>query len=120
MSNTNFEEANMDYLQDLSGGNTQLIREILELFIRQTPPDVEKLGNYIRQEDWEKVYKQAHHIKPTLAYVGANQMRTELQEIETRAKNRDDLQSIPDRFEALLPRLEILYIELRQYLDTLN
>jgi len=116
----NFEQANMDYLEDLSGGNTKLIREILELFIRQTPPDMELLVSYIQQEEWEKVYKQAHHIKPTLAYVGANGMRMELQEIETLAKNRQELQSIPEKFNALLPRLETLYKELEEYLKTID
>ncbi|MBK1439440.1 Hpt domain-containing protein [Parapedobacter sp. ISTM3] len=120
MNNMNFEQANMDYLEDLSGGNTQLIKEILELFIKQTPPDIELLSSYIQQNDWEKVYRQAHHIKPTLAYVGANGMRQELQEIENLAKNRQGLDLIPEKFNALLPRLETLYQELKTYLETLE
>jgi len=120
MSNINFEYANMDYLEDLSGGNAQLIREILALFIKQTPPDIELLASYVRNEDWENAYKQAHHIKPTLAYVGANGMRAELQEIETLAKNRQNLNQIPVRVDALLPKLEILYGELKAYLQTIG
>ena len=110
----------MDYLQDLSGGNTQLIKEILQLFIQQTPPDIESLVTYIQQEDWEKAYKQAHHIKPTLAYVGANDMRGELQEIETLAKNQEQLDLIQPKLNALLPKLEILYGELKAYLQTID
>ncbi|PPK99225.1 Hpt domain-containing protein [Parapedobacter indicus] len=120
MSNINFEFANMAYLEDLSGGNTQLIKEILQLFIKQTPPDMELLASHIHQEDWEKVYKQAHHIKPTLAYVGANGMRAELQEIESLAKNRQDLNQITAKFDALAPKLEILYGELNVYLQTID
>lgn len=120
MNNINFEYANMDYLEDLSGGNTQLIKEILALFIKQTPPDMELLASYIEKEEWEKVYKQAHHIKPTLAYVGANGMRAELQEIETLAKNRQELNQIPVKFDALLPKLEILYGELKAYLQIID
>ncbi len=120
MNNMNFEQANMDYLVDLSGGNTQLIKEILELFIKQTPPDMELLATYIEQEDWENVYRQAHHIKPTLAYVGANGMREELQKIESLAKNRQDLDSIAQHLSALLPRLEALYGELNAYLRTID
>ncbi|GGH04700.1 hypothetical protein GCM10007415_46310 [Parapedobacter pyrenivorans] len=120
MSNINFEQANMDYLVDLSGGNTQLIKEILQLFVKQTPPDMELLATYIQQEDWENVYRQAHHIKPTLAYVGANGMREELQVIESIAKNRQGLDSITEKFNALLPRLETLYGELNAYLRTID
>ncbi len=118
MSNMKFEQANMDYLEDLSNGNPQLIREIIQLFIKQTPEDMELLSTYIKQGEWEKAYRQAHHIKPTLAYVGANQMRQELQEIESLAKNRQDLHSLRDRFDKLTPRFNTLYKELETYLAT--
>lgn len=116
----NFEQANMEYLEDLSGGNITLIREILQLFLKQTPADIDLLSSYIRQHDWEKAYKQAHHIKPTLAYVGANAMRLELQEIESLAKNQEDLDSVPDRLNTMLPRLDTLYRELKTYLDSID
>ncbi len=116
----NFEQANMDYLLDLSGGNVTLIKEILQLFLKQTPADIDLLSSYIQQHNWEKVYKQAHHIKPTLAYVGANGMRTELQDIESRAKNQEDLDSIPARLDTMLPRLDTLYRELKTYLDSMD
>ena len=120
MNNMNFEQADLAYLMDLSSGNTQLIREILELFIKQTPPDVERLAAYIKQEDWENTYKQAHHIKPTLAYVGANQMRQELQEIEDDAKHRQNAETIAAKLATMLPRLDVLYGELNAYLKTID
>lgn len=120
MSNKNFKYANMDYLQDLAGGNMQLIKEIIQLFVQQTPPDMALLASYVDQEAWEQAYKQAHHIKPTLAYVGANEMRSELQEIETLAKNQQELNLVPTKLEALSQKLEILYEELKAYLQTLD
>lgn len=120
MDNIKFEQADLAYLMDLSSGNTQLIREILELFIKQTPPDVELLATYIKQEDWENAYRQAHHIKPTLAYVGANQMRQELQEIEDDARHRQHVDGIAAKLSSMLPRLDVLYGELNAYLRTID
>lgn len=120
MNEMNFEHADLAYLMDLSSGNTQLIREILELFIKQTPPDMELLSTYIKQKDWENAYKQAHHIKPTLAYVGANQMRQELQEIEDNAKYQQNIDGIAAKLATMLPRLEVLYGELNAYLKTID
>lgn len=120
MNNMNFEQADLTYLMDLSNGNTQLIREILELFIKQTPADMDLLSIHIGQEDWEKAFKQAHHIKPTLAYVGANQLRKELQEIEDAAKHRQNLDSIATKLSTMLPRLDVLYGELNAYLKTIG
>lgn len=120
MNNMNFEQADLTYLMDLSNGNKQLIREILELFIKQTPADMELLSTHIDQKDWEKAFKQAHHIKPTLAYVGANQLRQELQEIEDAAKHQQHLDSIAAKHAAMLPRLEVLYGELKAYLKAFD
>lgn len=120
MSNTSFKEANMGYLQDLSGGNPHIIREILELFIKQTPEDVKLLAAYIEQAHWEKVYQQAHHIKPTMSYVGAEAIRAEIQEIEDWAKNRNKLDKLPEKFHALQSRLDTLYRELNGYLESIG
>lgn len=120
MNNMKFEQADLSYLMDLSSGNTQLIREILELFMKQTPADIDLLSTYIEQGNWEQAYKQAHHIKPTMAYVGANHMRQELQEIEDAAKYGQNVESIPDKLAAMRPRLDVLYGELDAYLRTLD
>ena len=120
MNNMNFNQADLSYLMDLSNGNTMLIREILELFIKQTPVDMGVLADHVAQEDWEKAYKQAHHIKPTLAYVGANHLRQELQEIEDAAKHRQRVESVAPKIAAMLPQLEVLYSELKAYLETLD
>lgn len=120
MNNMNFEQADLTYLMDLSNGNTQLIREIIELFIKQTPADMELLSTHIDQEEWEKAFKQAHHIKPTLAYVGANQLRQELQKIEDAAKHQQHLDTIAAKYAAMLPRLDVLYGELNAYLKTIG
>ncbi|MEC3881167.1 Hpt domain-containing protein [Parapedobacter sp. 10938] len=120
MNKMNFEQADLAYLMDLSNGNTQLIREILDLFIKQTPSDMQLLTTYVEQEDWESAYKQAHHIKPTLAYVGANEMRQELQEIEDDAKHRQNVDGIAAKLATMLPKLDVLYGELRAYLKTID
>ena len=120
MNNMNFNQADLTYLMDLSNGNTVLIREILELFIKQTPADMEVLSGYVAREDWDKAFKQAHHIKPTLAYVGANHLRQELQEIEDAAKHRQEVESIAPKIAAMLPQLDVLYGELKAYLETID
>jgi HPt (histidine-containing phosphotransfer) domain-containing protein len=115
----NFIEADLTYLEDLSGGNNGIIVDIIQLFLQQTPGDFDTLIAHIQSENWEAAYKMAHHIKPTLAYVGANDMRDELNLVERTLKSGTELDTIMPRLEGVKIRLETLYAELKQYLAAL-
>ena len=110
-----FEEANLSYLEDLSGGNSSIIVEIIDLFLNQTPGDFDTLVQHVQDTNWEGAYRMAHHIKPTLAYVGANTMRDELNSIERLTKEGTALDTILPRLEGVRTRLAILYSELKAY-----
>lgn len=115
-----FKIANTAYLEELSSGNTTIIQQIVELFLDQTPGDMDLLVSHIQQQDWDAAYKQAHYLKPTLVYVGANDLHKQITDIEQLAKGREELDTLPDRMVVILPELEILYAELTAYLQTIS
>jgi|GEM_PF-5922919 len=115
-----FEVGNTQYLEQLSNGNTAIIRQIAELFLEQTPGDVDLLVAYIRDEDWDAVYKQAHYLKPTLIYVGAKGLHTEISTIERLAKGRQELHKLPAMVDHMRSKLATLYDELNAYLKTIE
>lgn len=112
----NFKEANLNFLLELSGGETSIIKEMLEMFLTLTPEHLEQLSAHIKNQDWEKIRAMAHHIKPTLSYMGAENMRGIMQEIETLANEKRDYEIIVNEFEAVYPRFQTLFEELRNYL----
>lgn len=116
----NFKEANMDYLMDLSGGEQSIIREMVQLFVSQTPGYLEELAGFIENRDWENTLSMAHHIKPTLSYMGAEDLRNILQEIERMAIENQDYDRIVATFAPLQQRFEVLFAELNLYLETLK
>jgi len=116
----NFKEANMKYLMDLSGGEPSIMREMVHLFVTQTPFHLEQLAGFIENRDWENIRSMAHHIKPTLSYMGAENMRMILQEIEKMAEEKRDYDQIVADFIPLRQRFEVLFVELADYLATLK
>lgn len=116
----NFKEANMGYLMDLSGGEISLIREMVQLFINQTPDFLSQLAGFIAEKDWDNIRSMAHHIKPTLSYMGTEDMRNALQEIERKAAEKRDYDQIVAEFGPLKQRFEVLFAELNDYLPTLK
>lgn len=110
----------MDYLLDLSAGDHTIIRDMIVLFLEQTPKDLNALAAHIADGNWPGTQSMAHHIKPTLGYVGAESMKQEIQHIEQLAR----LPEVPgkqlsDRFETLSGRFDTLIAELKVYLDSL-
>lgn len=104
----NLGEADLTYLDELAGGNREFMREIIELFVKQTPVDLALLHEFIDQKDWQQVANQAHRIKPTLNYVGAVALREEIQQLENNASHKSNVEDIKIHMENLQPRFDAL------------
>lgn len=116
-----FTEANMAYLEDLSGGDHTLIMEMIQLFLRQTPGYLERLEDHIQEDDWPNTQSMAHHIKPTLAYMGAENMRKSLIRIELLAKEEPvHTEILKSEFAELMERFDVLFKELEEHLSFLT
>ncbi len=61
---------NLGYLIDLSKGKKTFVREMLDLFGRQAPKELEALRRAVEARDFEKIRTLAHNLKSTAAYVG--------------------------------------------------
>lgn len=116
-----FTEADMTYLEDLSGGDATLIKEMIGLFLSQTPGYLERLAEHIDAGDWLNTQSMAHHIKPTLAYMGAEDMRQALIHIEQLAKaDPVQVESLKSKFSTLQGRFAVLFRELEGHLSFLT
>ncbi len=99
--------------------NTALIQQFLQLYLVQIPLDLDALKEAMSKEEHIEIANKAHHIKPTMEYIGAIELRSALQELETAAKNGHELLQLKNMFEALLPQFETLLTEIKEYLDKL-
>lgn len=103
------------YLRNVSGNNEEFIREMIQTFVQTIPPILTEMNSSVMQKDWDKLAKLAHQIKPSLALMGMNELRSELLYIEQSGKSRDNLGSLPAltsrfilRCEDVIPQLSRL------------
>ncbi len=104
----------LSYLKDVSDGNVEFIIDMIDIFLMQTPEQVANLSKAIAEEDYPKVAEVAHKIKPTLAFVGANDARDTMQTIEHRARYKENVDTIKADFDALKDVIENLFVGLQQ------
>lgn len=88
------------YLREFSGGDHTFIREIIETFLDEAPPNINKLREGANQSDWDTVYKMAHQLKPNYMMLGMKAQQSTALTVEQAAKkggNETEIQKLVDQ-----------------------
>lgn len=104
----------LTYLNDIAGGDAEFMIDMIDIFIDQTPVYVEQLIAAISEKDWKMVGDIAHKIKPTLAFMGVDNAKDKMAEIEHNARAETNLDSIGEEFAEIKTLCENLYIGLEK------
>lgn len=110
--NKNKEPLDLSYLREMSGDSPEFMIEMLDAFQKQTPIYMDDLQNAINAENWKAASEYAHKMKPTFYYIGREDARDHMQEIERNARELKDIESIPTAFADIKNFIPILYQQL--------
>ena len=110
--NKNNEPLDLTYLKEMAGDSPEFIIEMIDLFKTQTPIYLSELEDAISQKDWEKIASSAHKMKPTFTYVGREDVKNHLQEMEQGGRDKTDMQQLADAFEEIRLFINTLYAQL--------
>lgn len=85
---------NLDKLNELSGGDKDFNVSIIEVFLAETPADMDQLEEAVQAEEYEKIYQHAHKIKPNADLLGINEALEAVLTIEGHARGDKDIAAI--------------------------
>ena len=94
----------------------ELVRQFVEMYLTQSPDDFRKLEASITEADLENIRNYAHHIKPTMTYIGAELLHQNFQELEDLARVGDNFPEIQRKFDEIKALFEKMLAELRFFL----
>lgn len=106
---------NLSYLNDVASGSVEFMVEMIDIFLEQTPGYFDTLTQAIKDGNWQTVADVAHKIKPTLAFMGVDKAKDDMQAIELKARGRTDLESIEPEFIKLKATCANLFAQLENY-----
>ncbi len=91
ISKATVKEVTVDlgYLRDFSGGDMAFVKEMLTLFIDDAPSQMLLLQQYLDNEDWDKLSKLGHRMKPNFQMLGMDEQREIAFNIENTGKEDD-------------------------------
>jgi PAS domain S-box-containing protein len=108
----------LSFLYEHSFGNKEFEKNILELFLHEMPNEVSKLKSAAAQQELQQVREIAHKMKSTVSFIGANDLREILQQIENQAKSSNFNQDEVNRnLKYITEKLDEIYPELEQILS---
>ena len=85
----------LEYLEEISGGDKDFIIDMLNDFVVCTPETLAEIDGHIQKADWAELYKTVHRFIPSFDFVGAENIRNNLRILESCAKTQTDIDKIP-------------------------
>jgi len=101
MLSDDFKFINLDYLNEISAGDDQLIAELVDMFFEQIPEYQDSMHELFEEKDWYNLGRMAHKAKSAVLMVGLNELANDLKNLEENAKegkNINEYQEIIAKF----------------------
>ncbi len=87
---------NFDFLKGFSGNDSAFMREVIEIYIDETPQYLEALHLAVQRQDWAKVGEVAHSLKSSVRFMGMGSVTEQVLQLEIFGKKQEQTARIPD------------------------
>ncbi len=92
---------NLDYLENISGGDQEFVNDMIQTFIINVPEDLEKIKNWVKNKNWQKVGEDSHRFASSLLFLGLDNLKQIANTIEELGIKQSDVTQIPDLINQL-------------------
>lgn len=89
---------NLESIEEWANGDTATMKEIIKLFVENTPPTLNLLDKAISEKDWESITKYAHKLKSSYGIVIIGNSLQLIQGIEQMGRDQKDESRIREDF----------------------
>jgi len=91
------EYVDLTYLKKRTKEDPVLIREMISLYLQQTPPLINQMKQGLHDKDWDSVYTAAHKMIPSFSIMGINKdFEDTARKIQEYSNTKKHLDEMPD------------------------
>ena len=100
---------NFDYLNNMSEGNTDFIKEMIDMYKSDAPKLLDRLEKGMQSKDYEDIAKAAHKLKSPSAMMGMTILAQKLSELEQAAydSNHNGISNKVSEISALVDQMVV-------------
>lgn len=81
-------------LYNLANGNIAFVNDMLQVFLKNSKNDFEKLEQHVKEKNYIGIHRMAHKMIPPCRHLKINHLVSKLDEIEKRALKEENINSI--------------------------
>jgi PAS domain S-box-containing protein len=97
VKNTNVALYDISAIVKISRGNQAFVNRMLTLFVEKLPVQINELKNFYQLNDFEKLGKLAHQMKPSIDNMGIELLKPIIRDLEKSVERQNSKQQIIDQ-----------------------
>ncbi|MFY0674935.1 MAG: Hpt domain-containing protein [Bacteroidia bacterium] len=105
-------EFDLSYLNEISGGDEDFIKEMIETFLEETPKDLADVKTHLANENWEELGKTAHKMKSSIKMFGYGSVKDQAFFIEQSGKKNENIDALPGKTHEFIVAVDHMIAEL--------
>lgn len=106
----------LSYLNQIFQGNTDMINNIIKLFLDQVPEYIGEMVDCVERNDLHSLHPLAHKAKSSIAMLGLKNVETNIIQIEQDSKHNRNVAALPKLVNQVKDECDIVYAQLRSVL----
>lgn len=94
----------LSYLASICDDDPVFKQEMIETFLKNTPPMIHEMKDLAKISEWKKVGDIAHKIKPSITFMGIHSAKDLILDLEKNGRQHeetDKIASMVNRFEEI-------------------
>jgi len=107
----------LSYLNQVFQGNQVMIKQIISMFVKQVPSYIQEMEECVLKMDLDGLHPLAHKAKSSIAMLGLKDMEELILSIESRSKNGENLDELPDLVKQVSEECNEIKIQLETVLS---
>lgn len=113
-------KTDLNYLKTMSGGDTRLINEMIDIFRDQVDEFSQEFNTLLEKNDYINLGKLAHKAKSSVAIMGMNDLAEKLKELELLTRKGEKSEKYPEYIRIFNTDCKIALKELDDFQQSLN
>ena len=86
---------NLDYLNGITGGESEITKEFIQMFFDQLPEFRDGMTLYLSEKKWKELGELAHKAKSSVMTFGMDDLGHQLKELQLKTQKLEDIETYP-------------------------
>ena len=104
---------NLDYLNEITGGESGITKEFIQLFFDQLPEFRGGMTSYLAEKKWKELGELAHKAKSSVMTFGMNDLGHQLKELQLKTQKLEDIETYPNYVANFMSLIALAEAELK-------